>query len=233
MKTSSKILLITAIIILVFITALIVGSRFMLNNATAKFTEYSDEELIQKEYDFKDFNALIIAGIWSIDIEQGDQYSVKIQYPEIYEDEILITQESGELIFENDLKRRSGGGLIYAAITMPQLSAIEILEGADISFEEFNCDHLSIRSTGAAKIKGSGSSIQDLELFCDGAAHVNLRRSDVFNATVCLNGASRVELTMTGGKLSGSANGASSIIYYGEITSQDIKTAGAVSIRHR
>lgn len=232
MKTSSKILLITAIVILVFITALIVGSRFMLNNATGKFSQYSDEELIQKEYDFQDFNVLIIDGIWSVDIEQGDQYSVKIQYPGNYEDEISIAQESNELIFKSDLIRRSGG-LLYATVTMPQLSAIEILEGADISFEEFNCDCLSIRSGGAAKIRGSGSSIQDLELFCDGAAHVNLRRSDVFNATVSLNGANRVELTMTGGKLSGSANGASSIIYYGEVASQDIKTAGAVSIRHR
>jgi len=232
MKTSSKILLITAIVILIFITALIIGSRFMLNNATDKFSQYSDEELIQKEYDFQDFNALIVDGIWRIDIEQGEQYSVKIQYPENYEDEISITQESKELIFKSDLKRRSGG-LLYATVTMPQLSAIEILEGSAISFEQFNCNYLSIRSAGAAKVKGSDSSIHDLDLFCDGAAHVNLRRSDVFNAAVRLNGASRVELTMTGGKLFGSANGASSIVYYGEVSTQDIATTGAVSIRHR
>jgi hypothetical protein len=203
----------------------------MLNNATDKFSQYSDEELIQKEYDFQDFNALIVDGIWRIDIKQGEQYSVKIQYPEYYEDEISITQKSNELIFKSDLIRRSRG-LLYATITMPQLSAIEILEGSAISFEQFSCNYLSIRSAGAAKVKGSDSSIHDLDLFCDGAAHVNLRRSNVFNATVRLNGASRVSLTMTGGKLSGSSNGASSIVYYGEVSTQDIATTGAVSIQH-
>jgi hypothetical protein len=233
MKTSNKILLITLIVIVVFITGMIITTRIMLYNASCKASAFSDEEFIQQEFSYYDFNSLKVYGHWSIDIEQGNDYSVILYYPENLSDRILVEQHSSNLIIDSNIKLRSRRSMFRANIVMPRLESIEIIEGSSISFEDFICNHLKIKTSGAAKIKGRNSSINDLDMVCDGASHVNLRYSKIVNATLYLSGASRVELTMNGGKLSGTAYGASSIVYYGEVAKQDIETAGAVSIRHR
>jgi len=233
MKTSNKILLITLIVIVVFITGMIITTRIMLYNASCKTSAFSDDEFVQQEFSYKDFNSLKIYGHWNIDIEQGNDYSVILYYPENLSDRILVEHCSKELIIDSDIKWHSPRGMFRAKIVMPQLESIDIVEGSSISFEDFSCNHLKIKTTGAAEIKGRNSSINDLDVVCDGASHINLRRSKIVNATLHLSGASRVELTMNGGKLSGTAYGASSIVYYGEVAKQDIETAGAVSIRHR
>jgi len=233
MKTSNKILIITLIVIVVFLTGMIITTRIILYNASYKASAFSDDEFVQQKFSYEDFNSLKVYGLWSIDIEQGDDYSVILYYPEELSDRISVDYCSKELIIDSNTKWHSRRRIFRAEIIMPQLESIEIIEGASISFEDFSCDHINIKTTGAAEIKGRNSSINDLDMVCDGASHVNLRHSKIVNATLHLSGASRVELTMNGGKLSGTASGASSIVYYGEVTKQDIETAGAVSIRHR
>jgi hypothetical protein len=233
MKTSNKILLITLIVIAVFITGMIITTRIMLYNASCEAPAFSDEEFVQQVFSYEDFNSLKVYGHWSIDIEQGDDYSVILYYPEEFSDRISVDRHSSNLIIDSNINWHSRRGMFRAEIVMPLLESIEIVEGSSILFEDFSCDHLNIKTTGAAEIKGRNSSINDLDMVCDGASHVNLRRSKIVNATLRLSGASRVELTMNGGTLSGTAYGASSIVYYGEVAKRDIETAGAVSIRHR
>ncbi|MBU4445120.1 DUF2807 domain-containing protein [bacterium] len=233
MKNSNKILLITLIVIVVFLTGMIITTRIILHNSSCKASAFSDDEFVQQKFSCEDFNSLKIYGRWSIDIEQGDDYSVIVYYPEEFSDRISVDQHSSNLIIDSNINWHSRRGIFRADIIMPQLESIEIVEGASISFEDFSCDHLNIKTTGAAEIKGRNSSINDLDMVCDGASYVNLRHSKIVNATLHSSGASRVELTMNGGKLSGTASGASSIVYYGEVAKQDIETAGAVSIRHR
>jgi len=233
MKTSNKILLITLIVILVFITGMIITTRIILYNASCKASAFSDDEFVQQEFSYEDFNSLKVYGHWSLDIEQGDDYSVILYYPEELSDRISLEHCSKELIIDSNIKWHSHHRIFRAEIVMPHLESIEIVEGSSISFEDFSCDQLNIKTTGATEIKGRNSSINDLDVVCDGASHVDLRHSRIVNATLHLAGASRVELTMNGGILSGTAHGASSIVYYGEVAKQNIETAGAVSIRHR
>ncbi|MCK4715751.1 MAG: DUF2807 domain-containing protein [Candidatus Marinimicrobia bacterium] len=233
MKTSNKILLITLIVIVVFITGMIITTRIILYSANDKASAFYDKEFVPQKFSYEDFNSLKVYGHWSIDIEQGDDYSVILYYPEELSDRISVEHCSKELIIDSNIKWYSRRRIFRAEIIMPLLKSIEIVEGSSISFEDFSCDYLNIKTTGAAEIKGRNSSINDLDMVCDGASHVNLRHSQIVNATLHLSGASRVELTMNGGKLSGTAHGASSIVYYGEVAKQDIETAGAVSIRHR
>ena len=116
---------------------------------------------------------------------------------------------------------------------MPNLKSVRTEDGASVEILDFTCEELDVRIKGAAEIDARNLIITDLTLRCDGAADADFKDSKVVNAKVNINGASRITLTMAGGKLGGSAHGASSIVYYGDVSIQDIATAGAVSVRHR
>jgi len=233
MKNSNKILLTTILTILVIVTGLIISSRIMITRIPDRTTKYSDEDFTSKTLDLANFDAIETSGIWQVELQQGNDYSVTLYYPEPEADEINVYVWDNQLHLENDLKWQRQHTLFRATITMPELSSLRTEEGASITFNNFNCTDLDIKITGAAEIDARNSRIENLKLRCDGAADANFKDSEVVNAKVNINGASRITLTMGGGKLIGSAHGASSIVYYGEVSTQDIATSGAVSIRRR
>ncbi|MBN2601635.1 MAG: DUF2807 domain-containing protein [Candidatus Marinimicrobia bacterium] len=233
MKNSNKILLTTICAILIIVTGLIVSSRIMIKNIPDRPTKYSDEDFISKTLDLANFDVIETSGIWEIEVHQGEKYSVTLYYPEPEADEINVYTWNNQIQLENDMRWQRHHSIYRATITMPRLSGLRTEEGASITISDFNCDELDIKISGAAEIDSRNSSIENLNLRCDGAADANFKDSKVVNAKVNINGASRITLTMAGGELSGSAHGASSIVYYGDVSTQDIATAGAVSVRHR
>ncbi len=233
MKNSNKTLIVTILVILLIITGLVISSRIMINKAGSGHKKYSNDNMISKKYNFSDFDAIRAEGAWRIDIVRNDNYTVTVEFPEELIDEISVSAWDNELILTNDISRDRQHEYFRATIGMPALTSIDTEDGVSMEFADFNCDNLKITITGAAEIRGNNSTINTLDVQCDGATHVNMRNSAIENANIDINGASRIVLNMTGGKLRGSAHGASSIVYYGDVSTQDIETAGAVSIRHR
>ena len=114
MKTSNKILLITLIVIAVFITGMIITTRIMLYNASCEAPAVSDEEFVQQVFSYEDFNSLKVYGHWSIDIEQGDDYSVILYYPEEFSDRISVDRHSSNLIIEFNIDFSTSGSISFA-----------------------------------------------------------------------------------------------------------------------
>ena len=233
MKNSNKVLIVTVLVLLLIITVIIVSSRIILDNTSIHDWDYSAEDITSKSFDYTDFNGIRADGAWRISIHQSDNYSITVEYPEDLEDKLNVSTWDTELVLENDVRWEHDHCSFRATIGMPRLSSVETEEGASMEIENFNCDELSIQITGAAEIRGNSNNIGNLDIRCDGATHVNLRNSLTENANINIKGASRIVLNMTGGKLTGSAEGASSIVYYGDVSTQDIETAGAVSVHHR
>jgi len=233
MKNSDKILAISILIILVFITGLIIASRFMVTGISDRASYYSDTEIISRNLACGDFDKIETDGTWQLEIYRGDDYSVSVEFPQSAANAIDVQVWDGCLRFENDVRWTSQRSPFRAVVTMPNLKGLRTKEGASILVGDFSCDDLDVHVTGAAKIDAENLQITNLSLRCDGAADANFKESEVFNAKIDVNGASRIVLNMTGGELSGSAHGAASIVYYGEVAIQDIATAGAVSVRQR
>ncbi|MDO9548608.1 MAG: DUF2807 domain-containing protein, partial [Candidatus Marinimicrobia bacterium] len=232
-KNSNKILLTTILAILVIVAGLIISSRIIITKVPDRSMKYSDEDFISKTLDLADFDAIETSGIWQVEIYHGNEYSVTLYYPVSESREIDVHTRDNQLRLKNDMKWQRQRKLFRATITMPELSSLRTEDGASITFYDFDCDELDIKITGAAEIDARNSRIENLKLRCEGAADANFKDSEVVNAKLNINGASRITLTMAGGKLTGNAHGASSIVYYGEVSTQDIATAGAVSVRHR
>jgi len=233
MKTSSKILLTILIVLLVSITGIIIASRIVLNRTAPESDHYWSSDLNQQELNFSNFNTLRIRGVWKINVIQGSKYAIRLEYPPELAERVTVDQHSSELALEYDTKGLNHKNAIRAEIVMPDLTGIKAVEGTSIFLTDFDCPTLDIHITGAAKIKADNSSITDLKVACEGASHINFKNARVVNANLDVKGASRVILTMDGGSLTGQAAGASSIVYYGNVTTQDIESSGAVSIHHR
>jgi hypothetical protein len=233
MKTSNKILLAILIVLLISITGIIITSRIMVNRAAPATGEFWSDELTSQELNFDNFNTLKIQGVWRINVRQGDEFAVRLEYPDELAERVTVNQHSSELFLEYDTRGLSHKSAIRAEIVMPNLTGIEAIEGTSLSLDNFDCPTLDIDITGAAEIKADNSSVTDLKVDCAGASHINFKNARVVNAKLDIKGASRVILTMDGGRLTGQAAGASSIVYYGNVTTQDIESSGAVSIHHR
>jgi len=236
MKITNKILLITLIAILVFIAVVVIASRVIVNKSFQD--EYSgietlNKEFITKYFDVTGFTGVSISGSWQITINRSDAYRIRIEAPEYLMDDVEVS-ERGKilnigLVWETRIHKRS----LKAEITMPDLDGIKSSDGSSVRFDDFDTDNLEIRVSGASGIKGINNTISNLYINSSGATHINLKRSSVTNADLHTSGVSSIELTMAGGKLTGSASGAGSITYYGDIKEQSLRTSGTVSVRKR
>ena len=233
MKTSNKILSISILTILLIISLLIIASRIIIIRNAGRPKDFSDSNTISKTFDLRGFNTIECSGAWQIEVIQGDNYRVSVVCPEELADDVNVHTWGDILTLDNIRKWRHRRSPFRAIITMPDLTGIRINEGASIFIDGFDTEDMEIKISGAAEIKADNSRIENLFLRCDGAADANLKESSVVNARLLVNGASRITLTMNGGTLKGSASGASSIVYYGTVSAQDIATNGAVSVRHR
>ena len=79
---------------------------------------------------------------------------------------------------------------------------------------------------------GSASRFDSLALTLSGAVAADLRDVTVTDADVRASGASRINLRMAGGRLTGGISGAGRLEYSGTIREQSVSASGAVKIEH-
>lgn len=234
MKTSNKILLITLSLILLFVAGMIIVSRFAIDPEYAEKSaenHWSDSELTN--YVLKDFTEVSVSGNWDVTILSNDTFKVRIYSPKETKDRLSVTKRGSLLQLNSSGNFHQRRDQFKAEIHMPNLSKIQSEMTSTIRFDGFKSRKLDLKIDGAGWITGSNNIIENLELSTEGASQIDLKFSTVKNARLDMNGAGKVRLNMAGGKLTGSANGAGSIVYSGSVSEQDVQTNGAVSIRKR
>jgi len=234
MKTSNKILLIMLIVLFSLVAGLVITARILVSCEPwadeAGSTEFDESDLQSMNYDYQDFSEIRIEGSWQLRIYRADTFGVEVRVPEYLKDEVEVESRDGRLYLKSDRDRMSHDG-VRAMIYMPSLSRIESRSGASIKFDDFVSHDLYLQMEGGSSITGRENTIENLYLSSTGATNVDLKLSDVVNADIDLTGASSIILTMKGGELTGSASGASSIRYFGEVSKESIRTSGVVHIQ--
>jgi len=236
MKITNKILLITLIVILVFVAVTIIASRMIVDKSFKD--EYSGIETLNKElttkyFDVTGFSGLSTSGSWQVTLNRGDIYQIRIEAPEYLMDDVEVRKRGKVLDIDLDWRAGVHKNSLKAEITMPNLERIKSSDGSTVRFDDFDTDNLEISVSAASGIKGVNNTIKNLSINSSRATHINLKRSSITNADINTSGVSSIELTMEGGKLTGSASGAGSITYYGNVEEQSLCTSGAVSVRKR
>ena len=187
-----------------------------------------------KTIDVRDFHGVVVRGGWDIVVKQGENWNVKITYPENMEKYLDIEVEDEHLVLglHNVRSGKRDKELhLKAELTMPRLEYLEVAGAADLEFKGFSGENLHIMLAGAANIEGYRSDFEKLELRLNGAGRVDLEEVEVHDAEVSLAGAGDVQLNMTGGVLSGSLAGVGSIRYHGTIAENRVGVFGVGGVK--
>ena len=242
MKTSDKILIVSAILILILIIFLATTAKHIANHENSSFNimKYSGNgKTVRREIPIDSFSGVSVNGGWEIEINSNDsnKFSVIMENPEnelsdiyyyLYSGIFTVRYRSG-LFYKGNMQE----GIHKISISMPKLSSLEFSGGTKASFSGFKSAKLGIIVSGGCNLKGKDNAINNIVIKSSGASHIDLNESSVTNADLDTSGVSFIELNMAGGNLTGSASGVSSILYSGNIRSQNVKQSGVVNIVKR
>ena len=200
-------------------------------------TSYGDAELVDAKAvaggaGLRGFHRVEVAGKWQVNLTQGADWKVDLSYSEALQDRVKVHLAGDRLRlgFKSDVPRNDASLPVTANIMMPELEEVEVRGAAMIELSGFQGRHLEMEIEGAARIEGRDGRYDELELSAAGASEIDLRGIAVTDADIDLAGASNVTLTMDGGTLSGSMEGAGRVEYYGTLETQSVRVAGAARI---
>lgn len=240
MKTSGKLIF----ILIGFFAAVIVISAILVRTSINKVvtmtrngTETSDVDKtrIEKDFDMSGFSSVEMRGVWVADIIQGKEYSVHVSAPAYLFREIDVREMGKTLNMEMDKLTMIGfsNNDIRASITCPSLESITAEGASSITIKNFDSPALTVRIDGAVTMEGSENKIGELALAANGAVNVDFRDSLTENASIRMDGASSVKITMNGGVLDGEINGLGSVEYYGDVRAENIRKNGLSSVKRK
>lgn len=240
MKKSSTILFVALAFIGGGILAFTIAGKGQINNIIKTGREFnlpvivaSSENLVTREYSLSGFTGIETSLTCSMDVRQGDTYSITLQLPENVADKVEVQEDRGILTIKPSADFWLRNNIIHAAITMPELTGLDLSGAAEVDFTGFSGKDLKIETSGAAKIRGGNGTYDTVVLNSSGAATVDFETLATVNARIDLSGAGRVVLNMAGGDLTGSLSGAGQVLYSGEVTRQNVETSGVGQVKQR
>ena len=203
--------------------------------------EPSRDNLINKQYDFRNFTGLSVSDSFDVELRQGNRYDVQLQLPgylepylrvKVSDDVLYIGLDNLPRKIQQELNR--DGAVLKATVTMPQLYTLRLSGAVRLRSDDcFKLDNYPF------KMQLSGSSrVDQLEVKGKGKAYV--RASGASSAVLqCSFDEWDVELSGSSGlrqiggarKLEADQSGASWSVFEGSFEEADVETSGSAKIR--
>jgi hypothetical protein len=236
MKTTGKILLggLIAVVLIAGILLFIIKGKV---SDVVEIRSIPQEERVQTEqtYAITGFTGISASGAWDVNIEQGTDYDITLTIPRYLEDSVEVEKQGNTLTLslKSGSRINIGSTTLEASITLPEIQEFSSRGGSQVVIRGFSLPSLTLSSEGASSIEGMDMSIEELSVAMKGASNLDFKDAEVTNADIHMDGAGSVKITMAGGTLSGNVTGASSVIYYGEVSENTLSTQGVGSIEHK
>jgi hypothetical protein len=237
MKPSNRIMLIALAVVAVMLFASVIAGRIVLERVMTPleaFKEISDEDRkeVHKSWELDSFHSLEMMGNWDIEIREGasgvDLYAPSWLYPFIE-----VEEKSG--VLRVGVVRTAPGekAALRAVIRMPELRELKSFGALNGTIGGFSESPLRLELNGGTALRILSGSSSDFRLKANGGTMLDAQGFVVENARIEVNGAGEVSLSMNGGDLSGSLNGAVSLSYRGEVANERVSTSGVSSVKRR
>ncbi len=244
----SSIVMLSVLGVLALITVLLVGlGRIAFSRVSSghdseqnRIDYRSDAE---KHIELKNFRGVTFIGNWKVDMEQGDNWRVDLDYPGDLAEDVRIEIRGDQLILDPGTSgsghwnwkwwEMEGNKRFSARIVMPELDVLNITGASDLEFKGFRGDNLRITISGAGNIEGEDGSYEELNLIMSGAGNVDMHDMAFDNAEVILSGAGNVSLGMNGGTLSGNLSGFGTIEYFGTVSDERVNVSGFGKVKRK
>ena len=209
--------------------------------------------VVTREETFSDFDKLNVSHAFTVDVSQGEEFSVVIHIDDNVVEHLRVTESGGTLAIglAPNFLFSIRSGTLRAEVTMPELTG-PVLSGASrVSITGFkSTNNLSAELSGASRLQGdldagdaifevSGASrvalsgsAEKMRIDASGASQLDLEEFAVADADVKASGASTITVNPSG-TLDVDASGASRVYYLGSPAMGKIDTSGASSIGQR
>ena len=185
-------------------------------------------DIVTKTFDYQDFDAIDASHGFSLDVTEGDEYSISVSVDDNVLDKLDVRKSGETLIIGLD----SGSFTLmnlHASITMPALNSIEFSGGTRGEISGFTSTRgfeVDLSGGSWAIIEGSAG---DLMLDASGGSHFDLSEFTVNDADVELSGGSFGSVYV-GGRLDADLSGGAHLDYYGNPELGTIETSSAATI---
>ena len=185
-------------------------------------------DIVTKTFDYQDFDAIDASHGFSLDVTEGDEYSISVSVDDNVLDRLNVRKDGDTLKIGLDPGGYTRMNLV-ARVTMPSLNKIEFSGGTrgDISGFISTYDFEVDLSGGSwAIIDGSAG---DLVIDASGGSHFDFSEFTVNDADVVLSGGSNGSVYV-GGRLDADLSGGAHLDYYGDPELGTIETSSTATI---
>ena len=181
--------------------------------------------VINKSFDLKDFDQIVINGYADATFTQSDTYEVTLRAQENVFDYVDYRVEGTTLILEMKDKRTVRSTDYDVTIQAPTLKRLEVNGAADFDIPAgLTSDaDLKIEVNGAGDLSFNALRCNDLSVLANGASDVDLTAINVQHLKIEVNGAGDVNVDGSAAEANLTVNGA------GDIDASGLKVAGKVS----
>ncbi len=259
MKLSNKILIGLLVFVILFQFFAMLKFRSFVKEAMVSsntidrtlWNDLMDSEVIEKNYDFGDFDEVYLKFHGNAIIKQSDAFKITVKGPKDFlsSEYFEIATDGSTLHIECPVYRHSHYE-IFTIIEMPSIKKVNGQERLDIIFQDFEENKVKIKIAGDCSVQGNNNAIEFLELDSFGEINFDFANSVIQEAEVRAMGETEVsmkvtdidikafgesdfDLHMNGGRLDGQMIGEGNVNYSGEIGRNSLKFLGPGKVRRR
>lgn len=153
---------------------------------------------ITQTYDFKDFKAVNIGGVYEVDITVGSSYSISLSGNEDRMENVKVISEDGTLYLGQKSKKykhkksHNHKGIV-ANITLPELDALKVSGVASGDIENVDAKDFSLSVSGVAEVNIDGTC-ENLTARVSGVGELDARNFKCEDVDVTLSGVGEVSV---------------------------------------
>ncbi len=226
MKKSNMILSGSVFIVLAICLSILLIARVFLNDdLSSNHLPLGKSEKGEKIIYANGIKSLYLKGNWHTDIVRSDEEKILVTGPRDILETLWVKQQNDSL--EIHMKRlKSDKPKLRLKMTMPVIQRLRTKGVAIASISGFNLESLTIHSEGVTSFHGEGGSTKSLKVTGKGVSKFDFEDFPTHDAHLEFKGTVCIDLTMTGGGLTGKIEGLGSIRYKGEISNNSIRLKG-------
>ncbi|MFP4474035.1 MAG: GIN domain-containing protein [Desulfatibacillaceae bacterium] len=252
MKTSDKLLLgaggavLLAVVVLLLIVRLVVsghlageyghepvGKVLPGGNVNIRVGSGSQGPRASVDFPVLEFSEVEAKGPFDFRVRQSQTPGLTLSAPESLLEKVRITQKN-QVIHVHWLPGAwLGSPKVTVELATPVVRRFRLRGLTTLFLEGFAVDPLELDLGGDSRVTASNASIRSLIVEARGQNEVLLFGNPVGNANLDLEGGFRVELTMDGGVLEGTADGAGQVVYEGRVVENRLAASGSARVLRR
>jgi hypothetical protein len=230
MKISNKILSGAFVGILGICIAVLLIIKISLNDSST----YRDTPVLKssaglKVIEMSGFNSLDLKGNWKVRIVSSDKENIRVNGPEDLLESLLVNQQGKSIELHMAIQRNDKRKLSLD-ITIPVIHSLRTRGVVDVSISGFYLEDLIIDSEGVSSIHGVNGRTDSLKFQGKGVSNLDLENFPTRKADLVSKGVVKIDLTMSGGELTGSIEGVGSVRYRGQANHESIRVKGSCKV---